>query len=31
MTNDDLGKIEANGEGWRLTLVRRFDAPIDEV
>ena len=31
MTNDDLGTIEANGEGWRLTLVRRFDAPIDQV
>ena len=31
MTNDDLGEIKADGEGWRLTFVRRFGAPIDEV
>ena len=31
MTNDDLGRIEADGEGWRLTFVRRFDAPIEEI
>jgi uncharacterized protein YndB with AHSA1/START domain len=31
MNDDDLGRLEQDGDSWRVTFTRRFDHPVEKV